>query len=83
MASPPTLWLWKGTFVREVSRYSMTYDVMGLPPSLALGVHWTEKVDGDVAVARSRIGEEGGTEGKYNTYSINVLRSEIEEASSG
>ena len=39
----------------------MTYDVMGLPPSLVLGVHWTEKVEGEMAVARSSVGEDGGT----------------------
>ena len=47
--------------MREVSRNSMTYDVMGLPPSLVLTVHWTEKAEEDVAVASSRVGEEGGT----------------------
>ena len=47
--------------MREVSRYSTTYDVMGLPPLLVLAVHWTEKVEGDVAEANSKVGEEGGT----------------------
>lgn len=48
----------------------MTYDVMGLPPSLVLGVHWTEKVEGEVAVARRSVGEDGGTgvkDGKIST----------------
>lgn len=61
VASLPTLRLWKGALMREVSRNSMTYDVMGLPPSLVLTVHWTEKAEEDVAVASSRVGEEGGT----------------------
>ena len=34
---------------------------MGLPPSLVLAVHWTEKVEGDVAMASNRVGEDGGT----------------------
>ena len=55
--------------MREVSRYSMTYDVMGLSPSLVLAVHCTEKVEGDVAVARSRVGDEGGTVKNWNLNS--------------
>ena len=53
----------------------MTYDVMGLPPSLVLGVHWTEKVEGEVAVARSSVGEDGGTgikDGKYQQFKFAV-----------
>ena len=36
---------------------------MGLPPSLALAVHWTDIEAEDVAMTTPMVGAEGGTNG--------------------
>ncbi len=49
-----------------LSRYSITYAVMGLPPLLALAVQLRESALEEAAVGDSRIGAEGGTENDNN-----------------